>query len=187
MPERNIICVNKDFSSPPQYYGKIRNDTGELYHLEEGVTSQVYVKIVSLMNFDGKIERMINKNYIFKLIQHEVLFGIQYWIIFSSDFMKETGVRKFDYLDLEINKIKCGTNDEEDVFPKLLVNGIFEAIPLDIQNMKLASNDLLIDNQYMIDESYYEELIMEINHCYGYGLYRSNMILIRLIFENLLI
>lgn len=108
--------------------------------------------------------------------------------LISKEFVKEYGLRSGEYLDfviLGVRRTLAADEDVEPVYPKRFMNGIIQIQPSGSEPISQQRiSEPLIDHSL---GEFYDELIDEINLTHAYGLHRSTSILLRKLFETLLI
>lgn len=185
MPERNILLIRQTNDlNGFYYYATINQETGRALNLNKSGKDKIGATINSIIDSKGNLHIMVNKDYIFDAMYYENKIGYYtYGIKIDPQVVMDYGIREDEYLDLVFNFLYENETRIE-IFPKYLRNGQFDIKPKDLEQ-EMIDQDILFD--FNFNESYYDYLILEINYCYAYGLYRSTMILTRVLIENLLI
>lgn len=194
VPERNILQVGQSYDLDPitfsyiyYYYANIYVETARAFNLDKKGNDFINGRINSTLDYDGNIIHIINEPHNFQVFSYNSKYtGEIYAIKFPDEFVKDYGIRKDDYIDIVFESIIQGkTKQKIPIFPKVLKNGELRITPKDIKHKKITNIDILID--YKANDEYYNDLIMEINYANAYGLYRSTMVLTRILIENILI
>jgi len=109
-------------------------------------------------------------------------------LMFSKDFGKEYGIRKGEYVNLILTGISGSSSNveiKELIYPKRFITGKIEIQPSGGKPNPIGITEPLLEQS--LEGDFYKELIQEINIAYSYQMYRSTIVLLRKLLENLLI
>lgn len=160
----------------------------------------VIARVNSILDKDGKIISTIGENIILETrklylqmsIMEDAAIGSAgynyYLLIFSKEFVKQYGIRRDEYVDLVLLGISSRSDTiemVEEIYPKRFVTGKIVITPSGSKPNPIGITQPLLEQN--LGGDFYKELIQEINLAYSYQLYRSTIVLVRKLLENLLI
>lgn len=191
MPEWNIQRIEKFDSNKVSpihgmYHVRSHDETFGLFVLNN---KKIRCSVARELNYDGRTIATIGEEAIFTGQQisyyegtHSVNFNT---LVIPDSFSKTFGIRQGNFLDFTIISLVKG-NEFEEVFPKKRANGIIAINP---SNERMIPSSRISDSllEFSIKDEFFNNLIQEINDTYAYGLYRSTHVLLRTLFENLII
>lgn len=194
MPERNILHVWATWKyskyyrkSIYRYYAAIKQETAYAFDLtgDEEDDEFIVSTLNAILDKDGNILKIVNERVLFKTWKYQnQIGGYTYGVIIPDKLIRGYGIRKDEYLDVTFEAIRKGRKTIK-IFPRMLRYGKLSITPKATLPKETILPDILIKTEF--DDIFYSCLILEINQAYGYGLYRSTLVLIRVLFENLLV
>lgn len=160
----------------------------------------VIAKINSILDKNGKIIANIGKDFRLEaqdvdlpIIKAELKLSSEHrnykLLLFSKEFVKEYGLREGEYVDLLIHGMSKHSNTvdvSEKIYPKRFIRGKMDIQP---SGMPAQTEAEIVEPflEKFLSGEFYNDLIEEINRTHAYQLSRSSSILIRTLFENLVI
>ncbi|MGI0021653.1 MAG: hypothetical protein ACRD9Q_02215 [Nitrososphaeraceae archaeon] len=193
MPEWNIQRIEKFDSSrvtsiEGMYYLHPHDETFDLFVLND---KKIRCSIARELNYDGKVLATIGEDAIFtgKVIDYyEKTYHTRFnALVIPDSFSKKFGIRQGNYLDFTIESIVKANNEiPEEVFPKKRANGMIAIKP---SNERIIPTSRISDTllEFSIKDEFFNNLIQAINDSYAYELYRATHVLLRTLFENLIL
>lgn len=191
MPEWNIQRIEKFDSrkvvpTHGMYHVRSHDETFGLFVLNN---KKIHCSVARELNYDGRTIATIGEDAIFtgqQISYYEGTYHISFnTLVIPDSLSKKFGIREGNYLDFTIISVLKGTEFEE-VFQKKRANGIIAINP---SNERMIPSSRISDSllEFSIKDEFFNNLIQEINDTYAYGLYRSTHVLLRTLFENLII
>ena len=188
-----IIHRNKrsSYAYPKSFYILVQPLDGDYEVIKKYNISEkdvIRCNVSNLLDSNGNIIRKISGEFDF--IPYLIGYGGYYpcQLYLPENLVLDYGVEEGMALDLTLNQI---IRDNEifkksiQIYEKTVVNGSKQVIPLSTEDLVKVKSDLLILTVF--DDSYYADLKSEINSAYDCGLYTATLVLIRKLFENLII
>jgi hypothetical protein len=188
MPERNILRVSsREDYSYFRYRANIHGETGRLFEITGSESIEGVVK--AILNADGEVLRVINQKLQFKTERETHLNDYSkersiYWISLPDELTKDYEIRENEFIDVTFERIVRGQRSEP-IFPKMLRYGLTVIKPIGAMSKKVVLPTVLVSATF--DDPFYANLVLELNEAFGYGFYRSTLVLLRVLFENLLV
>jgi len=189
MPERIIRRINRLDASDRMYIGRfaifIDADTWETFHLTGKDEEFVKCQFVQLLDEEGATIITGNEEHLYKTFLMDTLLVKYRRLILPDEFTQLYGVKRNQFIDLLLLEVIQEKGTPIPIYSKRLAFGILDIIPKDGKTKVPIPLELLIDIDSQ--QQYYSDLIIEINKAYSYGLYTATLVLIRKLFENLII
>lgn len=183
MPERTIRRIQ--FENYPKGYLVIDPETWLNYSISGQEGEYVRCLVSQLLDEKGNILCIVNQNLNFKTSFQPYYVGeYRFRMFLPRDFILEYHVKKGMFVDLLLTDV-VRPNQSIPISPKRLSLATMEVTPKDSQGVSIASVGLLISTEFT--DEYYSNLAMELNKAYGYGVYTGTLVLLRKLFENLII
>jgi len=198
MPEWYIatICRSTGKYDHGRYFIIPHNETWDLFSLNY---KKVRCKVRRILNEQGKLVVTISEEVVLecktiKTYTSEVpSLSATTWeveikaLLFPPEFVKKYGFRFRYYIDLILIAVVSENSNQVDdeIFPKRIVKGNIALTTVS----GIESRPRMMENliEFSLKDEFYTNLIEEINTAYAYSLYRSTHILLRILFENLIL
>jgi len=193
MPEWNIQRIEKFDSSKVtpihgMYYVRSHDETFDLFILNN---KKIRCSVARELSYDGKVIATIGEETIFsgqQISYYEKTYHTNFKaLVIPDSFSKKFGIREGNYLDFTITSVlKDNGEILEEVFPKKRANGMIAIKP---SNERIIPTTRISDTllEFSIKDEFFNNLIQEINDSYAYELYRATHVLLRTLFENLIL
>lgn len=183
MPERTIRRIW--FDDYPHGYLIVDTETWINYSMSGQEGEYVRCSVSQLLDKDGNILCLVNQNLDFKTMENfQGSHMFRYRMFLPRDFVLEYHIKVGMLVDLLLTGV-VRLNKSIPISPKRLSLSEMEVIPKDNHGVSIPSVGLLVSTEFT--DEYYSNLVIEINKTYGYGLYTGALVLLRKLFENLII
>lgn len=163
--------------------------TWKLYPLYRSPRPRILGEVSHLLDENGDIKYVINEDFEFDIYVSAGYGGTGEIIETRFMYLPRDLVRGYDVdegmaIDLLLREVVRG-EEREELFPKILKIGPMDVALKDYKDTALPSSDLLVTTE--LTDTYYSKLVFEINRAFGYGLYTATLVLVRKLFENLIV
>ena len=190
MPYETVKII-KRLSDRPNFGFELEDDdVWRRFQLYEGDISRIYMSgtVAELLEKNGQIKRVIFKDYMFKVDVKQTykVDGKTFerrTLFFPPDLIKGYAISEGMPIHLFLNKIVRGTEITE-IFDEI-ERGEMDVEPRNEKGELLISSDQLITIKFI--EYYYLDLKEETNRAFYYKLPNATLVLLRKLFENLLV
>jgi hypothetical protein len=184
MPERTITKVR--FDGYPNAYLLVDPETWVNYSMSGSEGEYVSCSVSQLLDEEGNVLCIVNENLNFKtdLARYGYNNRYNYRMFLPRDFVLEYHIKDGMFVDLLLNDV-VRPKQSVPISPKRLSIAEMQVKQKDSHGVSIPSFGLLISTEFT--DEYYSNLVMEINKTYGYGLYTATLVLLRKLFENLII
>ncbi|MDH5481482.1 MAG: hypothetical protein OEY22_01185 [Candidatus Bathyarchaeota archaeon] len=180
MPERTIRRVL--FTSYPNGYLIVDRETWLNYSMTGEEYEYIRCLVSQLLDEKGNILCIVNQSLNFKT-------GVSTYVptVYRMflDFILEYNIKDGMFVDLLLTDVIRRGGESTPISPKRLSVAEMEIKPKDSRGVSVPSIGLLVSTEF--SDEYYSNLTMEINKAYGYGIYTGTWVLLRKLFENLII
>jgi hypothetical protein len=187
MPERTVRKI--EFDNYPSGYLLVDHETWVNYSMSGREGEYVRCSVSQLLDEKGNILCLVNQDLNFKTKFVDYGYSIHpnsYRILVPRDFVRDYHIKDGMFVDLLLTDvIKPSPETSIPISPKRLSISEMQVTPKDSQGVSIPSIGLLVSTEFT--DEYYSNLAMEINKTYGYGLYTGTLVLLRKLFENLII
>jgi hypothetical protein len=173
---------------------EVRLDDDKLpkhYFLDSGsgVKTLLRGKVTLLTDKNNYVKCVVNKDYdfhVFSIGTYRVGGTVAYTrrLILPNDLVKDYALDEGMGIELLLHEISTGGKVEK-IYSESREEGSMEFEPLGMKGEISADSELLINTRF-VDE-FYNELALEINSAYRLRLFTATMVLVRKLFENLII
>lgn len=174
------------------------NEKVSKYHqLDTGVETSIRCTVTLLMDENCYVKRAINKQYDFKLKSTGAYRdnGLAYFnrrLILPTNLVRDYAIDANMGIELELNEViytrhygGSSTVNMESIFSEERVEGTKDFEIKGVSGVVLLDSELLITTAF--DDKFYEKLKLEINTAFRVGLDTATMVLVRKLFERLII
>lgn len=163
--------------------------TWKLYPLYRGPWPRISGDVSQLLDENGNIKYVINKDFEFDIYCSQVYVEKSEiretrFMYLPRDLVLGYDIDEGMAIDLLLREVVRGERREK-IFPEILKIGPMDVAPKDSKGAALPSSDLLVTTKFT--DNYYSKLVFEINRAFGYGLYTATLVLVRKLFENLIV
>jgi len=184
MPERTIRKIL--FSNFPAGYVIVDPETWINYSMSGHEGEYVRCLVSQLLDKEGNILCIVNQSLNFKTHSlQDSDYTYSYRMLLPRDFILEYHIKDGMFVDLLLTDVIRSEGESIPISPKRLSIAAMEITPKDSHGVSIPSIGLLVSTEFT--DEYYSNLTMEINKTYGYGLYTGTLVLLRKLFENLII
>jgi len=190
MPYETVKII-KRLSNRPEFGFELEDDDiWRRFHLYQGDISNIYMNgtVTELLEKNGQIKRVIFKDYLFRVRVTQSYMGDgktfeKRTLYFPPDLIKGYAVSEGMPIHLFLNKIVRGTEITE-IFDEN-ERGVMDVEPRNKKGEVLISSDHIVTIKFT--DAYYSGLTLEINRAFYYKLPNATSVLLRKLFENLLV
>lgn len=187
MPERTVRRIL--FDSYPNGYLLVDLETWINYSMSGQKGECVRCLVSQLLDEEGNILCLVNQVLDFRtqlLISSYANVPDSYRMCLPRDFIRDYHIKNGMFVDLLLTDvISPSPKASIPISPKRLSISEMQVTPKDSHGVSIPSIGLLVSTEFT--DEYYSNLAMEINKTYGYGLYTGTLVLLRKLFENLII
>ena len=180
MPERTIRRVQ--FT-----YLIVDHETWLNYSMSGREGEYVRCLVSQLLDEKGNVLCIVNQSMDFKTerFSYYTYTPVEYRMYLPRNFILEYHIKNGMFVDLLLTDVIRSGEKTIPISPKRLSVAKMEITPKDSRGVSNPSIGLLVLTEFT--DEYYSNLTMEINKAYGYGLYTGALVLLRKLFENLII
>lgn len=172
-----VLGVQLDDDSLPKHY-----------MLDSGIKTLLHGTVSLLVDKDNYVKCLINKDYEFQVdsVGHYTDKGCVYnrRLLLPSNLVRDFALDVDMGIELLLHEIVTG-NEVEKIFSESRVEGSMGFEPKGTSGESLASSELLITTKFT--DEFYNKLASEINSAFRIRLFTATMVLVRKLFENLII
>ena len=161
---------------------------------------QSYAKLIRghcsfLTNENNYVETLVDRDYEFRLERigiygvssSEAVYNI--WLMLPEDLVSDFGVDRNMGIELVLNEVVYGMEsqiaDVKKIFSERMEQGSMDFEPKGVDNEALSSSELLVTAKFA--DEFYDKLASDINSTFRIGSFTATMVLVRKLFENLVI
>lgn len=189
MPERTIQKVQRYDFRQGKFSGRhfigISSETWKTFDLKNFFTT-VQCEVNSLLDTNEKPVYIGSEIGFLKPRRWRDLKNRYYHLVLMPDLVRSIGIREGLYIDMILTRVHRFGGSISEIFPKRLVYGVMEIEPKDTSEQSVfGTQGVLIESTF--EDNFFAKHVLEINRAYGFRLYNSTLILLRKLFENLLI
>lgn len=190
MPERTVQRINRldhaHGTHAHKYCVDCDIETWDSFSLTGHDGEYIICKVASLSDPLGKVLAVVGKSFRFKTYYYISQVSVRVCRLLLPDgLVKGYGVKDGQLIDLYLLRVIRPNGTREEIFPKRLSIGRMDGRPKPSEDIVLPSSNLLIEKEFT--DKFYSDLAFQINMAYGYGIHCAVLVLVRKIFENLLI
>lgn len=159
------------------------------YMLDTGIKTLLRGTVSLLADENSYVKCIINKDYAFE-VHSTGTYGYKGKVHYERFFcLPEKLVKGFAIdegmgIELILHEVVRG-EETEPIFPDARIEGSMDFEPKEPSGEILASSELLITTKF--DDEFYDELVFEINSAFRLRLFTATMVLVRKLFEKLII
>jgi hypothetical protein len=172
-----ILSIQLDDDSLPKHY-----------MLDSGIKTLLRGTATLLVDKDNYVKCVINKDYEFQVRSSGHYVGsvcvYDRRLLFPPDLVRDFALDVYMGIELLLREIIMG-NDVEKIFSEMIVEGSMEFEPKVTNGEVLPSSELLITTKFA--GGFYDDLAIEINSAFRIRLFTATMVLVRKLFENLIV
>jgi hypothetical protein len=168
------------------------------YMLDSGVKTFLRGTVSLLVDESFYVKCVINKDYEFEVRSkgsHEPYGGVSYerCLFLPEKLVKRFAIDEGMGIELILHEVAKGEmledvfveKEVEQIFPDVRIDGSMDFESKGPSGEILASSELLITTKF--DDEFYDELVFEINSVFSLRLFTATMVLVRKLFERLII
>jgi len=164
------------------------------YDLDSGLKHLLCGTVSILVDENYYVKCVINKDYKFQVfsVGHYVDSGkkciYDRWLILPKELVRDYAIDAGMGIELVLHEIVTGEEvkkEVEKIFSETMEQGSMDFEPKGLSGEALISSELLITTNFT--DNYYIDLASEINNAFRIRLFTSTMVLVRKLFENLLV
>ena len=159
------------------------------YMLDSGVQTLLRGTVSLLVDKNNNVTCVVNRDYNFEVrsighytVDNECLYDRR--LLLPSNLVKDFALEKGMGIELLLREVVRG-NAVEKIFSERIVEGSKEFEPKATNGEVLPYSELLVSTKFT--DSFYDKLVLEINSAFRVRLFTATMVLIRKLFENLII
>ena len=159
------------------------------YYLDSGTTTYIRGKATFLVDEKGHIKCYINRDFEAKVhsVGHYVDSGRCVYdrnFMLPRDLVNDFAIEPNYGIELILIEVRKGT-EKEKIFFESMVEGSMDFEPKENSGEVVNFSDSLIATKF--DDNFYDSLALEINGAFNVGLFTATMVLVRKLFEKLII
>jgi len=172
-----ILIIQLDDDSLPKHYT-----------LDSGIKTLLRGTATLLVDKMNYMKCVINKDYEFPVLSigHHVGNRVVYnrRLFLPPDLVRDFALDADMGIELFLREIIM-ENDVKKIFSEMIVEGSMEFEPKMTNGKVLPSSELLITTKFT--DGFYDDLALEINNAFRIRLFTATMVLVRKLFENLIV
>jgi hypothetical protein len=173
-----ILGIQLDDDSLPKHY-----------MLDSGIKTLLRGTATLLVDKNNHVKCVINKDYDFQIhsIGNYTVDGRCVYdrrLLFPQNLVRDFALDVDMGIELLLREIITG-NEVEKIFSEMIVEGSMEFEPKITNGEVLPSSELLITTKFT--DGFYDKLTFEINNAFRMRLFTATMVLVRKLFEDLII
>jgi hypothetical protein len=187
MPYETVKIIKRLSDYYPEYGFELEDDNiWRRFYLSQ--RNFISGTVAELLEKNGQIKRVISKDYMFgiNVVRNYVAdmkTSEKRTLYFPADLVRGYAICEGMPIHLFLNKIVRETVTT-DIFDEI-ERGVIDVEPRNEKGEVLISTDQLVTIKFI--DNYYSELVFEISHAFYYKLPNATLVLLRKLFENLLV
>lgn len=165
------------------------------YNLHHGYAKCIRGTASLLANENNYVECVVDRDYEFQLDRRgryvdsgsKAVYDI--WLMLPQDLVSDFAIDANKGIELVLNEVVYGTEsqvaDVKKIFSERMEQGSMDFELKGVNNEVLPSSELLVTTKFA--DEFYDKLAFEINSAFRIRLFTATMVLVRKLFENLVI
>lgn len=160
------------------------------YYLDSGIKTVIRGKVRFLVDENNYVKCSINRDFQSQ-IQHVGYYVgsgskcvYDRWFILPTDLVNDFAMDVGQGVELVLNEVDTGGKVEK-IFSQRMEQGSMDFEPIGFSGEMVNASESLVTTQFA--DEFYDKLASEINNAFDFGLFTATMVLVRKLFEKLVI
>ncbi len=155
------------------------------YRLDYGIPTIIRGTVTLLVDENNYVKFFINKDYEFQVRNRQPSYGVyERYLMLPKELVNDFAIDEGMGIELVLNEVDLG-GEAEKIFSERIEQGSMDFEPKAVSGEMLSSSEMLINTNFT--EKHYVDLVSEINNAFRIRLFTATLVLIRKLFESLII